>query len=59
MMNLAEETLALTELTNLKKIKDFEKTTSVYDKINLDDVNDLINEIEYNINEGNNIVDLA
>ena len=57
--DLAEETLALTELTNLKKIKDFEKTRDVYDRINLNDVNDLINEIEYNVNEGNNIVDLG
>ena len=44
--DLAEETLALTELTNLKKIKDFEKTLDVYDRINLNDANDLINEIE-------------
>ena len=57
--DLAEETLVLTELTNLKKIKDFEKTTDVYDRINLNDVNDLINEIEYNVNEGNNIVDFG
>ena len=57
--DLAEETLALTELTNLKKIKDFEKTRDVYDRINLNDVNDLINEIEYNVNEDNNIVDLG
>ena len=57
--DLAEETLALTGLTNLEKIKDFEKTTDVYDRINLNDVNDLIIEIEYNVNEGNNIVDLG
>ena len=57
--DLATETLALTELTNLKKIKHFEKTTDVYDRINLNYVNGLINEIEYNVNEGNNIVDLG
>ena len=51
--------MALTELCNLKKMKDFEKTTDVYNRINLNDVNDLINEIEYKVNEGNNIADLG
>ena len=51
--------MALTELTNLKKIKDFGKTTNVYDRINLNDVNDLLNEIKYNVNEGNNFADLG
>ena len=51
--------MALTELTNLKKIQDFGKTTNVYDRINLNDVNDLLNKIKYNVNEGNNIVDLG
>ena len=51
--------MALTKLNYLKKIKGFGKTTDVCDRINLNDVNDLINEIKYNFNEGNNFLDLG
>ena len=42
----AEETLALTNLLNLKKLDGPKETTYVYDSINLNDVNNLSNEIK-------------
>ena len=50
--------MALSELTKLKYPKEFRETTNKYKSINLNRVNDLINEIGYNVTIDNDIVDL-
>ena len=46
-------------MTKLKKPNDLKNTTDEYKDINLNRVNDLINEIEYNVTIDDNIVDLG
>ena len=57
--DLAEEALALSLLTKLKKPNDLKNTIDEYKDINLNRVDDLINEIGYNVTIDNNIVDLG
>ena len=57
--DLAEEALALSILTKLKKPNDLKNTVDEYKDINLNRVDDLINEIGYNDTIDNNIVDLS
>ena len=57
--DLAEEALALSILTKLKKPNDLKNTIDEYKDINLNRVDDLINEIGYNVTIDNNIVDLS
>ena len=59
MKDSAEETLALTNLLNLKRLDDPKETTYVYDSTNLNDVHNLINEIKIDITENDHIVDLG
>ena len=58
MNDLAEEALALSMLTKLKKPNDLKNTIDEYKDINLNRVDDLINKIGYNVTAGDNIVDL-
>ena len=57
--DLAEEALILSMLTKLKKPNDLKNIIDEYKDINLNRVDDLINEIGYNVTIDNNIVDLV
>ena len=51
--------MTLSELTKLKKPNDLKNTIDEYKDISLNRVDDLINEIGYNVTIDNNVVDLG